>query len=400
MLKDFNILRYNIAFFLRAMMLLYPILLLFYQQNGLSVQELFFFQGISYLVSIIAEVPVGFFSNNYSRKNLLIISFFMYLTVTLLWLFYTGYFIVLIGEILFGLSKIIMDNAMSGYLYDYLEKQNKQEKMVKYYGYLSCFLALGTAFAAILGVLIYSNYGTKAILTTEVIIIGVIIALIASMPGINKVKKECLLQNIRDYFRDLDLIINDEKLIYYILFSGILTSCSILFALSFQPMLQKSLLPIFMFGVVAFVNHFIRALSGCVAKFFKNVNLNNYLRILLLLYSLSFFLIICSFCLKNSIFTVLVIIMVCFIIGFQLIFTILHVSRLHKFVQIGNRGALMSVNNLFSRIITAGVLVSSKLFFDKYNFEKYYIILFILFFITYTYLILRLNKVKGQECQE
>lgn len=400
MLKDFNILRYNIAFFLRAMMLLYPILLLFYQQNGLSVQELFFFQGISYLVSIIAEVPVGFFSNNYSRKNLLIISFFMYLTVTLLWLFYTGYFIVLIGEILFGLSKIIMDNAMSGYLYDYLEKQNKQEKMVKYYGYLNCFLALGTAFAAILGVLIYSNYGTKAILTTEVIIIGVIIALIASMPGINKVKKECLLQNIRDYFRNLDLIINDEKLIYYILFSGILTSCSILFALSFQPMLQKSLLPIFMFGVVAFVNHFIRALSGCVAKFFKNVNLNNYLRILLLLYSLSFFLIICSFCLKNSIFTVLVIIMVCFIIGFQLIFTILHVSRLHKFVQIGNRGALMSVNNLFSRIITAGVLVSSKLFFDKYNFEKYYIILFILFFITYTYLILRLNKVKGQECQE
>ena len=122
--KDFNIIKYNLAFLLRSAMLLVPIMLLFYQENGLGVRELLYFQGIFYLTSIIVEIPVGYLSNNISRKHLLLISFSIYMGITLLWLHYHGYFIILVGEILFAISKIIMDNAMSGYLYDYLEKRN------------------------------------------------------------------------------------------------------------------------------------------------------------------------------------------------------------------------------------------------------------------------------------
>ena len=124
---DLHICEFNLALFLRAIILLSPVMLLFYQENGLSVKELFFFQGIFYLTSILAEFPVGYISDIISRKKVLLISLAIYGGINLMWLVGHGYFIILLGEILFGLSKVMMDNAMSGYLYDYLSSKNKKE---------------------------------------------------------------------------------------------------------------------------------------------------------------------------------------------------------------------------------------------------------------------------------
>ena len=60
---DTNIWKFNLALFLRAIILLSPVLLLFYQENGLTVKDLFFFQGIFYLTSILSELPVGYISD-------------------------------------------------------------------------------------------------------------------------------------------------------------------------------------------------------------------------------------------------------------------------------------------------------------------------------------------------
>lgn len=73
---DFNIYKFNLALFLRSILLLTPIYIFFYQENGLTVKDLFLFQGIFYLASIIFEIPVGYLSDNIERKNLLLISFY------------------------------------------------------------------------------------------------------------------------------------------------------------------------------------------------------------------------------------------------------------------------------------------------------------------------------------
>lgn len=394
MVKDLNIFKYNLAFFLRAMMLLFPVMLLFYQQNGLSVQELFFFQGVSYFVSIIAELPVGYLSNNFSRRQLLMTSFLMYLLVTVLWLIYSGYWIVLFGEVLFGISKIIMDNAMSGYLYDYLDKTNREEQMTKYYGLLNCYLALGTSVAAIIGTYIYAKYGTKVILVSECFIISVIIALIASLPNIKISKVVTFNESVKHFITSARRIVLNQSIIYHILLSGLLTGCSILFALSFQPLIQHSSLPIFMFGVVAFVNHFLRSLGSFCSKFLNNVSIAKIANALLWLYVLAFLLILFAFKIKNGIFTTVSIILICFFIALQLIFAILNVSRLHTYVPINNRGVLMSVNNLVTRSFAAIILITSKLFINKSGYEVYYIIVFVLFYVICSFLVTKINLKK------
>ena len=126
---DIHIWEYNLALFLRAAILLSPVMLLFYQENGLSVQDLFFFQGIFYLTSIIMEFPAGYLSDLISRKQVMLISFVIFLGINFMWLFGHGYFVILLGEILFGVSKVLMDNAVSGYLYDYLITKNNNAGM-------------------------------------------------------------------------------------------------------------------------------------------------------------------------------------------------------------------------------------------------------------------------------
>lgn len=389
---------YNIIFLLRATTLLAPIMLLFYQYNGLSAQELFFFQGIFYLTSILSEIPIGYLSNIIPRKRVLLLSFLIYVTVITLWLSIKGYFIILFGEIFFAISKIMMDNAMSGYLYDFLLENKSENKMPKQYSYLNFYLALGTTFAAIIGTYIYSHYGIKQVLICQIFILSVAIALLSLLPNI-KITRDTninLKNSVKVFSKSINEILRDKNIKYHIFQSGLLTSCSILFAISFQPIIQNALLPVYMFGVVAFVNHGTRAIASFISgKFNHNFRLGFLSNFLLVTYIISFILILLSYKTDHQLLTIVTIILICIFIGIQLIFTVLHISRLHKHVPNNSRGSVMAVNNFISRATTATILISSKLLIDKkLYFENYYICILLIFIILCIYFNKKINDSK------
>lgn len=392
-----NVKIYNFILFFRAIILLAPITLLFYQYNGLSSNELFFFQGVFYLTSIIMEIPVGYLSNLYSRKNLLALSFIIYLAVILSWLFFRGYYIVLIGEIFCAISKVIMDNVISGYLYNVLQSNDLESKMPKYYGYINSSLALGTAFAAIIGTLLYSKFGFNTLLITQTGIILTAILLLRELPNIKTLQyiPSELKKKSKSFLCSIKILLKKENLKYHILYSGILTSCSILFALSFQILIQNSHLPVLIFGLVAFLNHGIRATASYFAKLFDKFSLTKLSNILLYLYTLAFMLILLSNNYNNKVLTLISIGIICLFIGLQLIFTILHISRAHTLIINKQRGTLMAVNNFVSRFLAALVLITSKIFTNtQTGFEFYYMIMLILFIIISLRLVLKISKQK------
>lgn len=414
---DYNICKLNFASFLRAFYLLSPIILLFYTENGLGVKELFLFQSVFYLTSIIMEVPAGYLSDLITKKVSLILSYTIFLIVILLLIFFKGYYVILFSEILLAISKVFLDNTQSGYLYDYLFSRNRENEMPDKYARLNFFLAAGTTFAAIVGTYFYSKFGSRMILHTELIIAVVCISLILMLPYIkNKIKlsfsrditsPDCNnLQNtsfteknknfsvikLFEFFKE---VIRKKYITYYILYSGLLTSFSIVFALSFQPLLLKVSAPILFFGIAAFSNHGIRALfSYLTCKALKFFNIKSMIFPLFFLYILAFICIFLILFIKNIYIVMSLIIIICLIIGFQLMFTIRHISRLHSFVTSENRGSLISINNLFSRSTTAIMLFSSKFFIDKFGFENYYFTLFVLFLIFGGFLMLKFCSLK------
>jgi MFS family permease len=394
---DFNICRFNTALFLRAVLLLTPVTLLFYQENGLSVQDLFLFQGIFYLVSILLELPVGYLSDNISRKKLLVFSFCVYIFGMSLWLFNRSYYAILAGEILFGASKVMMDNSMSGYLYDYLDKNNSVIKMNKYYGYLQFYLALGTAIASIIGAFMYAKFGSVSILVSEILLISTSILLVLPLPNITPHKRNAnpICERLRNFKKTTKNICKNKSIIHHIFYSGFLISYSILFALSFQPLMQKALFPIFMFGVITFANHGIRAISGIVAnKISKVISIHQMIIPLYILYIVAFMCIFTIMRITNIVLISFLLFVICLIIGCQLIFTILHISRIHNMISIEQRGSLMSVNNLTYRTMTTLILLSSNFFIKKLGLQTFYFVAFILFLIVASCIMIKTYKVK------
>lgn len=395
---DVTLFKFNLALFLYAFLLINPVILFFYQYNGLSVKELFLFQGIFYIVSIFSEFITGFISDILFRKKVLIISFALLLAVALIWLKMRGFYIVLAGEILFAISKVMRDNSVSGYLYDYLSEKNKNSEMVFAYGNINFFFSAGTAVSALVGTFLYQKYNFNIVLITEIILILIGLCLIASCPDINKQSTKYTGKKLSERINEFKAVtkekLKDKSLMYYIYYSSLLTACSVFFALSFQPLMQNALFPVFLFGVATFFNHGIRALSGVFAGFItKYIKIRQMIIPLYILYILSFVLIFLIIRMKSIPIILVFIAIICFIIGFQLIFTICHISRLQRKTSYEDRGNIMMLNNVFSRVLSAFILILSFVISNT-NFIYYYKIVFIIYIIAGFFLMKQTVKIK------
>ena len=399
---DIQIYKFNSVAFLRTMYLLSPIMLLFYQENGLTVKELFLFQSAFYLVSILLEIPLGTFSDYINKKTALVISYTLFLFAMILWFCFHGYWIILAGEVIMAASKVILDISQSAYLYDYLKEKNSQDLMTKKYGILNFFLAAGTTIAAIIGTYLYAKQGSHFILGAEILITFICVVLTSSLKPVYKTSKqltafskEIIKKNLFKVFLFIKTTYKNKSIMHYVYYSGFLTSFSIVFALSFQPLMLKAAVPIALFGCAAFCNHGVRALfSAITGKVSKYFSIRKMIIPLFILYITAFACIFTMLFIKNTVLIMLLILIVCLIIGVQLMFTIRHVSRLHGLVSSENRGTLISVNNLYSRAMTFVILFTSKVFMDKIGFENYYLILFAIFILLGTVILFKVYKIR------
>ena len=386
---------YYSTIFIRTFWLLTPIVLFFYQENGLNYKHLFLFQGVFYLTSIIMEFPIGYLVDNHSRKKIFYGSFLLLLLVSMLWFSFRGFWIILVGEILMAISKVIFDNNQSGYLYDYLYSNKIHRSMPKCHGYVTAAVSLGIAAASIIGAVIYEKYGSSIVLIVQMIMLVIGMILLLYFPDIKKTKDKILerSERLKSFWKSTKKIYNNNSIKYHIYTSGLLTAISVLFAISFQPFMQKAIFPVFLFGVVTFLNHSVRALSGFLAgKVNKLVSIKSLVPPLYFSYLIAFLLVFLILYKGGFVLTAIIITILCMIIGFQLLFSVLHVSRIHRFVGANDRGNLMAINNFVSRGFTAIILLSSKLLMDKFNLYGFYGCIFLIFIIFGTYFMFRTYK--------
>jgi len=175
---------------------MFPISLLFYQYCGLSVGDFFLFQGIFSLAALLLEVPMGYLADIFPKKNILALSYVFVIIRDLLWLFLAqyGYWIILLGEILYAAYKTSFSGVPDSYIYEYLKIQNVSNKMIKHYGKMNFFMMLGTSFSSVIGAGIYAviseytlekyncNYGFIILIYLELLLNLIAICLLFRLP--------------------------------------------------------------------------------------------------------------------------------------------------------------------------------------------------------------------------
>lgn len=353
----------DLACFLRSQLYLAPILLLFYQQNGLTIADFVMFQGIFQLTGILFEIPCGYIADTISKKKVLILAFTFFFLRAALWLSFSGIYIVLLGELFNALSRAFLSGVYDSYIYDYLKSKNKTKRMLKECGRTNFAMSSGAMFAAIFSAILYKHYGTMILLSLEFILTLISILLLTTLPNPPSAKPQGI--TIKQKFIEIKdtaiATIKNKNINLYILYSALLFSTTSLFCWCFQPLLKMSSAPVFMFSFVYVINHGLRAgFSFYVNKLKKFFGFNRLLVVTTFLCLYSFACMILSFHFKIPNISTLSLIFVCIGIGFQLAFAIANISHIHNHALEETRATISSVNNMLQQTISGLSLILFK----------------------------------------
>lgn len=392
---------YNVAAFLRSQLFLLPVLLFFYQENGLSVGDFYFIQGLIVFFAFLFEIPAGYLGDIFPRKYILVTAYALFLARLGLWIFFRGYEIILIGEFLYACSKACFDSVSSSFIYDILKKNNEETKMVKAYSNFNAAMYIGTGIAALLGAGLYEKLGSHLLLSAEFVIYSIAILLLSLLPNAHIPTNDHVTdikERLKRFWVAVRYILKSRKYCYLVLFSGFMVGVSHFFFWSFQPLMKNSginpsvsltdladsigwdarvfgeatwnylvslnwLDYIKVMGVVIFINNVIRSsfsyMAANVAKKISLFKLGN-ISFILEIIGCAFSFVLMKMGHITPINCLLFIIFLCVCIGLQLMFTISHISRLHRLINPKIRSLSSSVNMMTGRLLTSLMLMSPK----------------------------------------
>lgn len=405
---------FNLSVFLQTQIFMLPVLLLFYQQNGLTVGDFFLFQGIFSLTALLFEIPAGYIGDIFPRKNILILSYVLFLMRLVLWLFFAhlGYWIILAGEILYSASKAFYSGVADGYVYDYLKESGTTHKMLEKYGRLNFFMSIGTAISSLLGAYFYGtfskwtqahwghDYGFLILILIEIVFNTAALLLLFALPKLPSAKTKVtgLWEKYKDLFRITRRALRNPDIKYHMFYSGLLAGTTMVFVWSFQPLMTTALIPVSLFGVVYFANHFFRAVASYfLHKTMRFFSLPAFGVVTFIMFVLSFLLAVemAHVGQPNVWISFGILFFICLTIGFQLTFTLASITRIHTLISSDIRSTAASVNYMIGRMCAGFFLILFKVLLDGVSMQTTFVVAFgvFLFGLYPLWRIVRLPKI-------
>lgn len=379
----------NISILCRSQLLL-PVLFLFYQQNGLTAGDFFLFEGISSFISLILLIPSGYIADFFSKKYILLLSFLLLLIKSFLWIFFHGYFIILLGTILNNVSKSLYFAAADSYIYEYLSYNKREKEMLNKYGKMNFYFSLGIAITSIFSSIFYSYFGSLTLLIIDFILSSIATFLIFNLPNLpiaHKKNKKSLKHRIIEMYAIVKNVLKNKKINKLFFLCGLFGTTTLISANSFQPIMELSLVPVSLFGIVFFTNYLLRSLSGIfVNKFQKLFNLQKTPYVIFFTFIISLFLLSISSATLNKYFILFSIFITCFAISFEVMFNIESISYIHKKIFFKRRAATSSIIFAITKLFSS-IFLSSFKFTLSHLSISFSIFLYIIIFIAMFYII-------------
>ncbi|MBO6257255.1 MFS transporter [bacterium] len=357
----------NLATFLQYQRFVMPISFLFYIYNGLNFSDFILCQSIYCATCLLGKFMMGFIGDIISKKYVLIIAYILFMVRVILWINFSGFWIVMTGEILYGLFKALYRGNVDSYIYEYLEQKESGKEMTQKYGTWAFYTSLGSALSCIAGVILYKYFGFKTILFIELItqIIAVLCLLLLPNTKIKYNKTPKAINYVKNIFNGIKSVFSNSKINYNVYYAAMLAGFTSIFVWNFQPLLKLSSAPVILYGVINFINQIFRAIGGlCAEKFalkFKNhIFVIEYIAVIV-----SFILLIAGYYINNYIFIFTALLIICIAIILFMIFNVFNVSNLHKNTQDVNRATSASVNSFAEDFTSFFLLINFKFIYDK-----------------------------------
>lgn len=235
---------------MRSFMLIIPVIVLFFQENGLSMKEIFLLQSLFSVTVIFLEIPTGYFSDIFGRKISIIIGGAIVSIGYFVYSMSAGFWEFLLAEIILGFGLSFVSGADTAMLYDTLAEMEKQSRYQKMEGRGQSFSLFSEGIASTIG-------GFLAIISlrfplycdTLVALMTVPIALMLVEPKRHKLKSDG--GSLKNMYKIVKYSFHDHTEIkWLIIYSSIIGASTLTMVWFIQVYLAATNVPLKLFGVI------------------------------------------------------------------------------------------------------------------------------------------------------
>jgi len=219
-------------------MLFMPVIVLFFMDNGLSVEQVMWTQTAYSLSVALFEMPSGYFSDKLGRRLTLILGMLITIMGYLVMSASYSFWWFVGAEILMGLGGSFISGTDSAMLYDTLLQLKRENTYLKLEGRMYSIATFSEAVAAIFGGWIAATFGMRMTVYAFIgcLVVGLVCAVRLVEPQVEKNQTTDNNTSIRDILRFTFL--QNKMLRWYIILSASIGTSTLTMAWFTQPYMQ------------------------------------------------------------------------------------------------------------------------------------------------------------------
>ena len=245
-----NILKMYILKGVLWFMVAMPIIVLFFQEHGLTLTEVMILQSIYSLSVALFEIPSGYIADIFGRKKSIVFSTILSFVGYLVFSFYGGFYAFAIAQVLVGIGGSLISGSDSALIYDTLIETGKKNTYTKIEGKNYAVGNFSEATAGILGgILAVSSIYLPVYVQTGILFFSIPIALTLVEPALNQENK--LERSLKAILKVVKFaIIDHAKLRWFIMYSSAMGVATLSIAWLAQPFFHQVNVPLAYFGIL------------------------------------------------------------------------------------------------------------------------------------------------------
>lgn len=341
-----------------------PIIVLFYQKNGLSLTQIMIIQSVSSILFVLLEVPSGYFADIFGRKKALMTTGVFSAIAMLTFAIGTNFYHLLFAAILWAIAGVFISGADSAFLYDTLKDLKMENSYKKIWGNVVFYYSIGVSFASIAGGLLGSlnfRYPFYAMIPFMLFLIP--LSLSFKEPQRHKTIFT------KNYLFDLlkaikSSILKNKKIRWLLAYSAVIVGFIQVAYFLYQPYFKLSGLNIVYFGVVFAGFNIIVAISAKYSHLLEEKIGQKYSLILLFALTGLSFLLMSNFI---YLFSFAFALLIQFVKGFS---SVIISDYVHQLTDSSIRATVLSVKSLIEKMFFAVITPFIGWIVDVYSLEQ------------------------------
>lgn len=358
-------------YILSHLLLFTSISFLFYQNKGLSIQQITFLKSITFITVLILEIPSGVLADIFPKKKLLLFSMLCFASSCLLNAISSIYILFILSVILYGSGMAFLSGCDNAWLYEFLDDNHKADNYSEIMGDLSFQSQIISGIGLLISSYLFTiNLNLPYILNTIIFFIAGI--LVVFLKNTNKefssnFKNKTMFTTFKN---GLNEIYDNKKLLSTISLTIIFSSFTILMFEYYQIYLTKIGFPIKFIGALYLIFTFTTGFGCKIAHKLENNFENEYtlLSIIVIIQSLLGI----SLSIVHNYFGLIILIAQEFLFGLMLVLTN---STINSCIRTDERATVLSTSSLLTSCIKIFIFPFSGGLISKTSVSTGYLII-------------------------